>query len=158
LDGVLKLRESLVETATALLTDDIEISGLLQELDVSISELEKARKTTDLVQKSGVFNTIFDLLLKFKMLQDPANCVSFTSDNLRMAHFAKRSTESLIGYGSRNITVNTSFEQVIGDLWVYPAAKENAKGPGSILGGNIAAEMLRTRFANSLVISTIIGY
>jgi hypothetical protein len=157
LDRVLKLRESLVETATALLTDDIEISGLLQELDISISELEKARKT-NLEQKSGVFDTIFDLLLKFKMLQNPTNWVPLTNDNLRMALFAKRSTESLIGYGSPKIAVNASYEQVIGDLWIYPTVKENAKGPSSILGGNIAAEMLRTRFAIPLVISTVIGY
>lgn len=125
---MLKLRESLVEAAVAVLMDNIDVSELVKELDVSISELEKSR-TNNLEKKAGSFDAIFDLLMKFKMLQSPTGCVTLTQDNFRMAHFAKRSTVSLVGYGLPGVPVKTAFEQIVGDLWTYPVEDKSSTGP-----------------------------
>lgn len=137
------MRESLVGAAAAVLTEDMDVSELVTELDASISQLESSR-TADQEQKPGVFNALFDLLLKFKMLRNPIGCVELNQDNFRMAHFANRSTESLIGYGLPGMPVTTSFEQVVGDLWSYPATEMVARGPAGLLTGKIAAGMLKT--------------
>jgi len=133
----------LVGAAAAVLTENMDVSELVKELDASISQLEESR-TTDQGQKPGVFNALFDLLLKFKMIRCPTGCVELSQDNFRMAHFANRSTESLIGYGLPGMPVVTSFEQVLGDLWSYPTTEKDARGPAGLLTGKLAAEMLRT--------------
>jgi hypothetical protein len=143
LDTVLKLRESLVGAAAAVLTENMDVSGLVKDLDSSISQLESSR-TADQEQKPAVFNVLFDLLLKFRMFQYATGSVGLSQDNFRMAHFADRSTESLIGYGLPRMPIVTSFEQVIGDLWSYPATERDARGPAGLLSGKIAAGMLKT--------------
>jgi hypothetical protein len=138
LDTVLKLKESLVQAATAVLADSVDVSSLVQELDASILPASE--------QKAGsarAFETIFDLLLKFKMLQNGCE-LPLTQDNLRMAHFAGRATADLVGYQLPGVEVKTAFEQVVADMWTYPAVED--KGPSALLTGKIAAEMLRTRF------------
>lgn len=138
----------MVEAASALLTENIDVAVLVQELDASISELEAGHTRMALRRKSGAFDAVFDLLMKFKMLRNPTGKASSPlSENLRMAHFAKRSTESLIGLGT---SVKSSYEQVIGDLWNYPAVDGGFKGPASILNGKIAMETLSARFIANL--------
>jgi hypothetical protein len=139
LDTVLKLKESLVQTATAVLADSVDVSSLVQELDASILPAG-SEKTTGL---PGTFEAIFDLLLKFKMLQNGCQ-LPLTPDNLRMAHFAGRATADLVGYELPGVEVKTAFERVVADMWTYPAAAD--RGPNALLTGKIAAEMLRTRF------------
>jgi len=143
LDIVLKLRESLVGAAAAVLTENMDVTELVKDLDSSISQLESSR-TPDQGQKPGVFNVLFDLLLKFRMFQNATGSAGLSQDEFRMAHFADRSTESLIGYGLPRMPVVTSFEQVVGDLWSYPATERDARGPAGLLSGKIAAGMLKT--------------
>ena len=138
----------MVGAASSLLTENIDVAGLVQDLDTSISELEAGHAGLVLHRKSGVFGALFDLLMKFKMLRDPTGIASSPlSENLRMAHFAQRSTESLIGLGA---SVKAPYEQVIGDLWSYPAVGGGPKGPASILNGKIAMDTLSTRFIANL--------
>jgi hypothetical protein len=153
LPTVLTLRTSLAEAATALLTDNIDISELVTELDSTIAELEKSRALTltetgetELKQMTtATFEAGFDLLLKFKMLKDPSASTDASAhqEMVRMAHFANRSTESLIGG-------KAAYEKIVGDLWNYPKHQEKARGPAPLLGGLIAKEMLKTRFVPCL--------
>ncbi|KAA8897801.1 hypothetical protein FN846DRAFT_910245 [Sphaerosporella brunnea] len=152
LDTVLKLKESLVEAVTAVLSDSIDVSTLVQDLHASIRPLEKAGSE----QMAGSFNAIFDLLLKFKMLRNVTGSLPLTRDNLRMAHFAKRAAENLIGYDLPGVSLNVSFERVVADIWTYPTMDATARGPNGLLTGKIAAEMLRTSHtAKETVISQL---
>jgi hypothetical protein len=148
IDTALRLKKSLVETATAALTENVDLFELTQELKSSISALEKTSKmelTSIPPKPRTTFSALFDILLKFKMLHRPDGGKLLGGDIVRMAHFANRSTESLVQYGVGGVFVNTAYEQVIADLWVYPLDNSAANGPSSVLSGKFVADMLRTR-------------
>jgi hypothetical protein len=138
------LKKSLVEAAIAAITDSADLCGLAGELGASIKELEKA-SFADAKRTSGTCDIMFDLLLKFKMLHSTEGSVPLTDDVFRIAHFAKRSTESLVVYGLPHITARSSYEPIFGDLWLYPTTHHVCRGPSGILTGRIVTEMLRTR-------------
>lgn len=144
----------MVGAASSLLTENVDVAVLVQDLDTSISELEAGHAGLALHRKSGVFDALFDLLMKFKMLRDPTG-IAPLNENLRMAHFAQRSTESLISLGA---SVKTSYEQVIGDLWSYPVVGGGLKGPASILNGKIVMDTLSARFIANLSSSRFYKY
>lgn len=67
-ETIASLKSSLLEALTAVLTSDVEIGELIQELDKAIARLE-AIGSNQLDARESLVMITFDYLLKFKALQ-----------------------------------------------------------------------------------------
>ena len=137
------IKKSLLETASLTLTKNVDLSGLVQELKTSLADLE--RRTVKPINSSITFSSVFDLLLNFTNLHCLGEGLNFEDNVLRMAHFAGRSTGSLLHCGNGMYSIKTGYEHIVEDIWLYPFDDKSMKGPMNILSGKFVTDMLHTR-------------